>query len=119
MNKVNINVRIAAMVQFVHPAKEDITLEGVLAALADPMRLRIMRSLMEKEGCMSCAEAAPCPTMAKSTLSHHFRILREAGLIRTAKTGVQNRNVVRADEINERFPGLLDLVLELSGKETR
>ena len=119
MNKVNINVRIAVMVQFVHPAKEDITLEGVLAALADPMRLRIMRSLMEKEGCMSCAEAAPCPTMAKSTLSHHFRILREAGLIRTAKTGVQNRNVVRADEINERFPGLLDLVLELSDKETR
>lgn len=104
------------MVQFVHPPKEDITLEGVLAALADPMRLRIMRSLMEKEGCMSCAEAAPCPNMAKSTLSHHFRILREAGLIRTAKIGVQNRNVVRTEDINQKFPGLLDLILDLAGK---
>jgi DNA-binding transcriptional ArsR family regulator len=105
------------MVQFVHPAKEDITLDGVLAALADPMRLRIMRSLMEVEGCMSCSEAAPCPNMAKSTLSHHFRILREAGLIRTSKSGVENRNVVRAEEINDRFPGLLELILNLSSKE--
>lgn len=105
------------MVQFVHPAKEDITLDGVLAALADPMRLRIMRSLMEVEGCLSCSEAAPCPNMAKSTLSHHFRVLREAGLIRTSKSGVENRNVVRAEEINERFPGLLELVLKLSAKE--
>jgi DNA-binding transcriptional ArsR family regulator len=102
------------MVQFVHPAKEDITLEGVLGALADPMRLKIMRSLMEVEGCLSCSEAAPCPNMAKSTLSHHFRILREAGLIRTSKIGVENRNVARAEEINQRFPGLLDLVLKLS-----
>lgn len=105
------------MVQFVHPAKEDITLDGVLGALADPMRLRIMRSLMQVEGCLSCSEAAPCPNMAKSTLSHHFRILREAGLIRTSKVGVENRNVVRADELNQRFPGLLDLVLKLSVKE--
>ena len=105
------------MVQFVHPAKEDLTLDGVLGALADPMRLRIMRSLMSVEGCMSCSEAAPCPNMAKSTLSHHFRILREAGLIRTSKIGVENRNVVRAEEINQRFPGLLELILKLSTKE--
>ncbi|MCB5188884.1 helix-turn-helix domain-containing protein [Methylobacillus caricis] len=103
------------MVQFVHPAKEDITLEGMLGALADPMRLRIMRSLMNVEGCLSCSEAAPCPNMAKSTLSHHFRVLREAGLIRTAKLGVENRNIVRAEEINEKFPGLLELILDLYG----
>jgi DNA-binding transcriptional ArsR family regulator len=102
------------MVQFVHPAKEDITLDGVLGALADPMRLKIVRSLMQVEGCLSCSEAAPCPNMAKSTLSHHFRILREAGLIRTSKVGVENRNVVRAEEINQRFPGLLELVLNLA-----
>ena len=106
------------MVQFVHPAKEDITLDGVLAALADPMRLRIMRSLMQVEGCLSCSEAAPCPNMAKSTLSHHFRILREAGLIRTSKVGVENRSVVRAEEIDQRFPGLLELVLKLSVKDS-
>ena len=81
------------MVQFVHPARDEITLAGVLAALADPMRLRIVKSLAAQNDCMSCTEAAPCPDMAKSTLSNHFRILREAGLIRTSKQGVQHRNV--------------------------
>lgn len=102
------------MVQFVHPSKNDITLAGVLQALADPMRVSIIKSLMKVDGCMSCSEAMPCPDMAKSTLSHHFRILREAGLIRTTKKGVENRNIMRLDEINERFPGLVQLILELS-----
>jgi DNA-binding transcriptional ArsR family regulator len=99
------------MVQFVHPPRDEITLAGVLAALADPMRRRIVKSLMAENGCLSCAEAAPCPDMAKSTLSNHFRILREAGLIRTSKQGVQHRNVVREDDINARFPKLLKMIL--------
>lgn len=99
------------MVQFVHPSRDEITLAGVLAALADPMRRRIVKSLVAKSGCMSCTEAAPCPDMAKSTLSNHFRILREAGLIRTSKQGVQHRNVVREDDINARFPKLLKMIL--------
>ncbi|BAR55279.1 transcriptional regulatory protein [Bradyrhizobium diazoefficiens] len=49
--------------------------------------------------------------MAKSTLSNHFRILREAGLIRTSKQGVQHRNVVREEDINARFPKLLKMIL--------
>ncbi len=102
------------MVQFVHPATEDITLAGVLGALADPMRLRIVRSLLKKNNCMSCAEAAPCPDMAKSTLSHHFRILREAGIVRTSKVGVENRNIIRSDDINARFPGLLKQILKFA-----
>jgi DNA-binding transcriptional ArsR family regulator len=102
------------MVQFVHPSKEDITLPGILGALSDPMRIRIVKSMMKEEGCMSCTEAAPCPDMAKSTLSNHFRILREAGLIRTAKQGVENRNTLRAEDINARFPGLLKLILKLA-----
>ena len=100
------------MVQFVHPATEDITLAGILGALADPMRLRIVSSLLKKNSCMSCSEALPCPDMAKSTLSHHFRILREAGIIRTSKIGVENRNVLRIDDINARFPGLLKQILK-------
>jgi DNA-binding transcriptional ArsR family regulator len=104
------------MVQFVHPAKEDITLSGVLSALADPMRLRILGSLLHEEGCMSCIQAVPCADMAKSTLSNHFRILREAGLIRTAKKGVENRNTLRLDDINERFPGLLKTIIKLADK---
>ena len=100
------------MVQFVHPAREDITLAGVLAALADPMRLRIVKSLLEQSNdCMSCTEAMPCPGMAKSTLSHHFRVLREAGLIRTSKQGVEHRNIVRTADINARFPKLLKTIL--------
>jgi len=101
------------MVQFVHPPKNDITLPGVLAALGDPMRLLIVKKLLENEGCTSCCKAAPCPKIAKSTLSHHFRILREAGIIRTTKQGVENRNVVRRAELNELFPGLLKSILKL------
>jgi DNA-binding transcriptional ArsR family regulator len=101
------------MTHFVHPAKEEISLAGVLGALSDPMRLKILRKLLERrDGCLSCSEAAPCPDMAKSTLSHHFRILRDAGLIRTTKQGVENRNSVRLAEVNERFPGLLKAILK-------
>jgi DNA-binding transcriptional ArsR family regulator len=102
---------IFRMVQFVHPPREDITLAGVLAALSDPMRLRIVKSLVERKSCMSCTEAAPCAEMAKSTLSNHFRILREAGLIQTSKKGVEHRNVLREDDINARFPKLLKTIL--------
>ena len=100
------------MVQFVHPAREDITLAGVLAALSDPMRLRIVKALMGKADCLSCTAAAPCPDMAKSTLSNHFRVLREAGLIRTTKKGVEHQNTVREADINARFPGLLKAILK-------
>src|SRR3954462_9267844 len=99
------------MVTFVHPSREDITLAAVLAALADPMRLRIVKSLLAKNDCMSCTEAAPCPEMAKSTLSNHFRILREAGLIQTSKKGVEHRNVVREADLNARFPKLLKTIV--------
>lgn len=102
------------MVQFVHPATEDISLAGVLGALADPMRLTIVKSMLKKNDCMSCSEAAPCPNMAKSTLSHHFRVLREAGIIRTTKIGVENRNVLRVEDINARFPGLLKQILKFA-----
>ena len=102
------------MVQFVHPQREDITLAGVLAALADPMRLRIVKSLLQQNDCMSCTAAAPSRDMAKSTLSNHFRILREAGLIQTSKKGVEHRNVVREADINARFPKLLKTILGVS-----
>ena len=103
------------MVQFVHPARQDITLAGVLAALADPVRLKIVQSLLSEPACMSCTAAAPCPDIPKSTLSNHFRVLREAGLIHTTKKGVEHRNVVREADINARFPGLLKAILKHAG----
>jgi DNA-binding transcriptional ArsR family regulator len=101
------------MTRFVHPAVEDITLAGVLGALSDPMRLRIFKKLIEsRDGSLSCSAATPCPEMAKSTLSHHFRVLRDAGLIRTTKQGVENLNCVRWHEVNARFPGLLKAIMK-------
>jgi DNA-binding transcriptional ArsR family regulator len=101
------------MTRFVHPPAQDISLAGVLGALSDPMRLRILKKLLERrEGSLSCSAAAPCPEMAKSTLSHHFRVLRDAGLIRTTKQGVENLNSVRWDEVNARFPGLLKAIMK-------
>ena len=103
------------MVQFVHPARADITLAGILAALADPTRLQIVQGLIAQGDCMSCSAAAPC-TMAKSTVSNHFRVLREAGLVQTTKKGVEHRNVVREADINARFPGLLKAVLKAAAE---
>lgn len=100
------------MTRFVHPPTEDITLAGVLGALGDPMRLRILGKLLQRrDGAVSCSGAMPCPEMAKSTLSHHFRVLRDAGLIRTTKQGVENLNSVRWDDVNKRFPGLLKAIM--------
>ena len=114
LNYVNRHDIIEAMSRFVHPSIEDITLTGVLAALADPFRLQIVQTMLSKEACMSCTEAAPCPNLAKSTLSHHFRILREAGIIRTSKKGVENRNIVRIEDLNARFPELLETILKFA-----
>ncbi len=101
------------MTRFVHPAAEDITLAGVLGALSDPMRLKILKKLLERsDGSLLCSAAAPCAEMAKSTLSHHFRVLRDAGLIRTTKEGVENLNSVRWEEVNRRFPGLLKAIMK-------
>jgi len=101
------------MTRFVHPVKEELSLAGILGALSDPMRLKIVRKLLDRrDECLSCSSAAPCPDMAKSTLSHHFRILRDAGLIWTTKRGVENLNSVRWNDVNERFPGLLRAIMK-------
>lgn len=88
----------------------DVTLEGVLYALSDPVRLEIVRRLMA-QGCpMNCQSAAP-QTMAKSSVSHHYQILREAGLIQSERRGVEVVNSPRCEELGKRFPGLLKAIL--------
>jgi DNA-binding transcriptional ArsR family regulator len=105
------------MKAFVHPTLDQMNLTVVLGALADPMRLEIIRRLMEGKGeCRNCTDAAPCENMAKSTLSNHFRILREAGIIQTVKKGVENQNSVRTADMEKLFPGLLTLVMKLAAK---
>ncbi|WP_008308783.1 ArsR/SmtB family transcription factor [Leptolyngbya sp. PCC 6406] len=97
-----------------HPDITEITLEGVLYALGDSVRLAIVTRLAA-EGELCCAAiAAP---VAKSTLSHHFKILREAGVVYCRKQGTQHLNSLRREELEARFPGLLATILQ-SAKET-
>ena len=92
---------------------EDIALPDLLSALADPVRLAIVRKLYENKDGL-CCNASSCKKIPKSTLSNHFRVLREAGVIRTEKHGLEHISCLRRAEINKRFPGLLGLVLKLS-----
>jgi len=93
-----------------HPDITTVSLESVLYALSDPARLEIVRAL-DGACAKSCGEAG-CPSLPRSTLSHHFRILREAGLVRSERAGVSMKNTLRKPEIDSRFPGLLDAVLK-------
>lgn len=101
-----------------HPAAEDLDLATVLYALGDTARLEIVRRLAAAGGEISCT-AASCEGLAKSTLSHHFKVLREAGLIRMRKTGVTAQNTLRRADIEARFPGLLDAVLGMPARPRR
>ena len=90
------------------PAAEELELPTVLHALSDPIRLRIVRDLAEVGACNCGTFAVP---VAKSTLSHHLRVLREAGLTDTQPSGTQRVVSLRRGDLDARFPGLLDAVL--------
>lgn len=93
---------------FYHPQCEDISLVGVLYALGDSVRLQIIQRLAET-GELTCSEL-DC-AVAKSTMSHHFKILRESGLVLTRKEGTQHINTLRTADLEELYPGLLTVVL--------
>jgi DNA-binding transcriptional ArsR family regulator len=94
-----------------HPAIADVTLAGLLHALSDPVRLDIVRRLAAATCDLNCSAAAGSMDLPKSTLSHHFRILREAGVVRSERRGVQLCAKLRTEEIETRFPGLLAAIL--------
>jgi DNA-binding transcriptional ArsR family regulator len=91
-----------------HPRRDAIELTAVLHALSDPIRLRIVAALAggEERTCKSF----DLPVV-KSTCTHHFRVLREAGLIRQRLIGTTKVNTLRREDLEARFPGLLDAVL--------
>ncbi|SHG64376.1 ArsR/SmtB family transcription factor [Streptoalloteichus hindustanus] len=91
-----------------HPRHDQITLTGVLHALSDPTRLAVVRQIAA-EGERQCGTFEV--GVAKSTLSQHFRVLREAGVTRTRCQGTQRFVTLRRDVLDELFPGLLDVVL--------
>lgn len=92
-----------------HPAREEILLESVLSALADPVRLRIVRTLARSHHDMSCV-AFDLP-VSKSTSTHHFRVLREAGVIHQYYEGTSRMSRLREEDLEARMPGLLAAVL--------
>jgi DNA-binding transcriptional ArsR family regulator len=96
-----------------HPDAAAITLAGVLFALADPVRLAIVRELLKSPAGLNCTEATSRlgVSMPKSTCSQHYRILRENGLIASERRGTELVSRVRAQLLAERFPGLLESVL--------
>jgi DNA-binding transcriptional ArsR family regulator len=91
------------------PARDDIDLVDVLQALGDPVRLQILRILDQADGAIACNEMGL--PVAKSTGSHHLKVLREAGVVRAQVDGTRRYYTLRRDDLEARFPGLLDSVL--------
>lgn len=101
-----------------HPHVEELSLAAILHALSDPVRLDIVRCL-SRAGCeMNCISSAKeLSGLSKSTLSHHFRILREAGVVRSERRGVELLNRLRLDEIEQRFPDVMGAILSARAAE--
>ena len=101
-----------------HPRLDEIPLSTLLYALGDPVRLEIVRNLALR-GELSCSQSCATFQLSKSTLSHHYRILREAGLVMGRKEGTLVVNWLRDDEVNARFPGVLEAVLRAAQARRR
>ena len=92
-----------------HPSRDELDLPAVLHALSDPQRLRIVRQLADRG--QPCACSSFGLDVTKSTLTHHFRVLREAGVISQELSGTSKLNSLRREDLDARFPGLLDAML--------
>lgn len=97
-----------------HPAVEDITVEGILHALSDPSRVEIFSQIAGSDCSKTCSDFLNVVErgIPKSTLSQHFKVLREAGLIRSERRGVEMLNTSRCTEIDKRFPGLIAAIVK-------
>lgn len=108
-----------------HPSPWEITVEGILHALSDPVRAAIFADIAAQDCSHSCSMFLSVSDKAipKSTLSQHFKVLREAGLIRGERRGVEMHNISRCAEVEERFPGLLQAIVKAhaiqSGEEAQ
>jgi DNA-binding transcriptional ArsR family regulator len=99
-----------------HPPRGEIRLEGVLHALSDPVRLRIVRDLAADSDELFTCSYFDLP-VTKSTSTYHFRVLRESGVIRQAYRGTAKMNGLRRDDLDALFPGLLDALLSAAARQ--
>ncbi|MFD0205768.1 MULTISPECIES: ArsR/SmtB family transcription factor [Saccharothrix] len=92
-----------------HPDRDQIKLENVLNALGNPMRLAVVR-VLAGGGEHACGTVLS-KEISKSTLTHHWRVLRDNGVIWQRPSGRENLLSLRREDLDARFPGLLDAVL--------
>ena len=97
-----------------HPSIEDVTVENILHALSDSVRVAIFSQIVGSGRPQNCSDFLHISekSIPKSTLSQHFKALREAGLIRGERKGVEMRNTSRCAEIDQRFPGLIKAIVK-------
>jgi DNA-binding transcriptional ArsR family regulator len=93
-----------------HPTRSALELSAVLHALSDPVRLMIVAELAKGEREYTCG-GFELP-VTKSTCTHHFKVLREAGLIQQRQQGTTRLNTLRRGDLEARFPGLLETILQ-------
>jgi DNA-binding transcriptional ArsR family regulator len=96
--------------EIAHPKRGELELGAVLHALSDPVRLKIVAALASAEGEHTCGSFDVPVT--KSTCTHHFKVLREAGVIHQRQLGNTRLNMLRREDLEARFPGLLNTILE-------
>src|SRR5450432_3255880 len=97
-----------------HPSIEDVTVEAILHALSDPVRVAIYAQIVGSDCSHNCSDFLKVSERAipKSTLSQHFKALRDAGLIRGERRGVEMHNTSRCSEVDKRFPGLIAAIVK-------
>jgi len=101
-----------AVISETHPPAEDFRLIAVLTALADPARLAAVRTLAARgeSPCTRLQHEAGL-TISRTTFSHHQKVLREAGIIAARVRGAERILSLRRDDLDQRYPGLLDAIL--------
>ena len=102
-----------------HPQLDEMTVEGILHALSDPIRIEIFGRLASSECSKNCSAFVHVAkdALPKSTLSQHIRILREAGLIRSERRGVELINSTRCAELKDRFGPMIQAIVEAYARQ--
>jgi DNA-binding transcriptional ArsR family regulator len=95
--------------KIVHPAASALDLATIMRTVGDPLRLDIVRLLADDRP-RPCSEVSSAMGLPVSTCSYHLRLLREAGVTRTRAEGTQRFISLRRDDLEERFPGLVEVL---------
>jgi DNA-binding transcriptional ArsR family regulator len=97
-----------------HPSTSELDLATILRTMGDPLRLAIVRALADDRE-RRCGEVQDLLGLPASTCSYHLRLLREAGVTRTRAEGTERYMSLRRDDLEDRFPGLLQVLLDSEG----